>query len=132
LKEIFKDFQGITEVKIARDTNTNRSRGFGFVEFESPELAAKAIALNGTEVNGRNLRLDYQSARAASGSPGRGRGGRGGRGGFSRGGRGGGFRGGFGAPRGGSRGGAPRGGGRGGFGRGGFVDRGGFGGRGGF
>jgi len=124
LRESFKDFEGITEVRIARDRETNRSRGFGFVEFETPELASKAMSLNGTEINGRSVRLDYQSPRTAPGSPserGRGRGGRGGRGGsrggFSRGGRGGGFRGGFsrGGPRGGGRGGFPGGGGRGGF-----------------
>eukprot|EP01097_Dermamoeba_algensis_P011609 TRINITY_DN903_c0_g1_i2.p1 TRINITY_DN903_c0_g1~~TRINITY_DN903_c0_g1_i2.p1 ORF type:complete len:202 (+),score=53.58 TRINITY_DN903_c0_g1_i2:113-718(+) len=67
LKEIFKDFQGITEVRIARDRETNRSRGFGFVEFESPELASKAITLNGTELQGRTIRLDYQSPRTPGG-----------------------------------------------------------------
>lgn len=91
-----------------------RPKGFAHVEFETHEAAKAALELNGSNLDGRDLRLDL-----SSGSRGGGFGGRGGRGGDR-----GGFRGGF---RGGDRGGF-RGGDRGG--RGGF--RGGRGGRGGF
>jgi len=53
---------------------------FGYIEFESEDAAKAAMELNGTEVDGRPIRLDYAQARQGGGD-------RGGRGGF-RGGRG--------------------------------------------
>lgn len=125
----------IISVRFATDRETGEMRGFGHIDFDSVEAATAAVALAGTDVCGRPIRVDFAAPRGEGGG---GRGG--GRGGFGdRGGRGGGFggrgggfggRGGFG-DRGGRGGGF---GGRGG-GRGGFGDRGGrgggFGGRGG-
>tara|TARA_B100000315_G_scaffold228506_1_gene237250 strand:+ start:1293 stop:1613 length:321 start_codon:yes stop_codon:yes gene_type:complete len=46
------------EVKIITDKYSGRSKGFGFAEFETAELAQQAIdALNGQEVGGRQLRV---------------------------------------------------------------------------
>jgi len=110
-------FQGcgqVTSVRIITDKESGMSRGFGYVEFSSSEEAGKALeTMNGTDVDGRSLRLDYASVRGSDGGGGGSRGfGGGGRGGF-----GGGGRGGFGGGRGGGRGGfgGGRGGGRGGF-----------------
>lgn len=85
---------------------SGRPKGFAYVTFASVEDAKSAFnALNGSELDGRPVRLDFAKPRENSG----GGGGRGGRGGFGgRGGRGGG-RGGRGGGRGGS--GANRGGG---------------------
>ncbi|KAK2181905.1 hypothetical protein NP493_370g06036 [Ridgeia piscesae] len=109
-------FDGATTARIATFPDTGKPRGFGFVEFDSPSDATAAFeAMNGTELDGRELKLDYATEQQNSPRPFGGRGGgRGGRGGFDRGGRGG-FRGGrgFGGGRG-------RGGDRGGRGRGGF------------
>jgi len=95
--------------------------GFGFVEFEKVSEAEAAMKeMNESEIDGRNIRLDFARPKGER-SEGGFRGGRGGgRGGF-RGGRGGGFGGG----RGGRGGFGGRGGGRGGF-RGGRGGRGGF------
>jgi nucleolin len=119
IKQFFGTCGEISQVRIAMGDD-GRAKGFAHVQFSSPESAKAAMDLNGTELDGRAVRLDLSTS---------GRGGAGGgRGGF-RGGDRGGFRGG---DRGGFRGGF-RGGDRGGF-RGGFRggDRGGFGGRGGF
>lgn len=119
---LFGDY-GVKGVRLPTDRETGRPKGFGYVEFEDVDGAKKAFeALNSTDFEGRNIRLDYSQPRDSSGGGfGGGRGG--GRGGFG-GDRGG--RGGFGGDRGG------RGGGRGGFGgdrgRGGGRGRGGFGG----
>jgi nucleolin len=55
-------FAGVGEVvsvRIATDRETGRPRGFGHVEFSSVEEAAKAVAeLNGSDVNGREIRVD--------------------------------------------------------------------------
>ena len=60
---------------------------FGFVEFDSPADASAAFeAMNGTELEGRELKLDYATEQQNSPRPFGGRGGgRGGRGGFDRG-----------------------------------------------
>ena len=45
--------------KIIFDRETNRSKGFGFVEMEEDEAAEAAIsALNNQDLDGRNLRVN--------------------------------------------------------------------------
>ena len=125
LTEYFQEHGSINSIRLPTDRETGAPKGFGYVEMGSIEEAQAAFeALQGADVAGRPIRLDYAAPRDNSNGGGRGgfggdRGGRGGRGG----GRGGfGDRGGRGGGRGG-RGGAPRGGGRGGsFNRGGFGD----------
>ena len=49
----------VQEVRIIKDKYSGKSKGFGFAEFETPELAQQAIdALNGQEINGRTLRVN--------------------------------------------------------------------------
>ena len=113
VRETFKDCGGIASVRIATDRETGKPRGFGHIEFHDLDGAKACMALNGTDLGGRNVNMDYAEKRAGGGggpgSPGRGGFGGGGRGGFGGGGRGGfgsGGRGGGGGGRGGSRGGA--------------------------
>jgi RNA recognition motif-containing protein len=50
LSELFSQFGEVTSVRIIKDKETKRSRGFGFVEMANDEDGQKAIdALNGTE-----------------------------------------------------------------------------------
>lgn len=59
LKELFKQYGEVTSVNIVKDRMTGRSRGFGFVEMSDRDEAEKAIeALNGTDVDGRNIRVN--------------------------------------------------------------------------
>ncbi len=56
LEEMFKPYGRITSAAIVSDQVTRRSKGFGFVEFESQDAAKKAMTeLNGKEIEGRNL-----------------------------------------------------------------------------
>ena len=74
---------GVVDVRIAKDQEGN-SRGFGHVDFDTPDNANKALSMAGTKVDGRPIRCDLSQPRTGGG------GGRGGdRGGFG-GGRGGG------------------------------------------
>ncbi|KAH4918226.1 hypothetical protein HBI79_211950 [Parastagonospora nodorum] len=128
IQEIFQEYGNITRVSLPTDRDTGSLKGFGYVDFGTVEEATAALeALNGQEVEGRAIRIDYAAPRADNGGGGGFGGGRGGGRGSFGGGRGGG-RGGFG-DRGGRGGGRGRGGDRGGRGgRGGFsTNRGGFG-----
>jgi cold-inducible RNA-binding protein len=56
LRAFFEEFGPLLSVKIATDRETNRSRGFGFIEFEDREKAEQAInARNGAELDGKAL-----------------------------------------------------------------------------
>ncbi len=59
LEKVFAEYGEVTSVKIIRDKYTDQSKGFGFVEMAEDEAAQKAInELNGTEVKGRELRVN--------------------------------------------------------------------------
>ena len=56
LEEVFSPFGALTECSVISDKFSGRSKGFGFVEFESDDSAKQAIEkLNGTDLDGRNI-----------------------------------------------------------------------------
>lgn len=56
IKKLFSSVGNVVSVSIILDRETNRSKGFGFVEMEKQEEATAAIEkLNNTEFGGRNL-----------------------------------------------------------------------------
>jgi RNA recognition motif-containing protein len=78
LRDAFSAHGEVSEAVVISDRDTGRSRGFGFVTFEDDEAADKAIAaLNGTELDGRTIRVDVAQAKRRDGGGG-GRGGYGG------------------------------------------------------
>jgi cold-inducible RNA-binding protein len=102
LGDSFAEFGEVTDAKVITDRETGRSRGFGFVTFADAAAASTAIAqMDGTELDGRTIRVNEAEDKARTG--GGGGGGGGGRG-----------PGGGGGGRGGPRGGGDRGGDRGG------------------
>lgn len=59
LREIFAQHGAVSSCKIIIDRETNRSKGFGFVEMDNSSEAESAIqALNGSDVGGRSLRVN--------------------------------------------------------------------------
>jgi RNA recognition motif-containing protein len=107
LADLFRQYGDVKTAKVVIDKASGRSKGFGFVEMDDSAANDAISALNGSEVDGRALRVSEARPREEGGSGGGfGGGGGGGRGGFGggRGGHGGG-RGGFGGGRGGRDGG---------------------------
>lgn len=73
LKAVFEKYGNITSVRIPRN-DRDQSKGFGFVEFENEEDAKKACEMDGTELEGRALKVNISQPK----SEGRGRDRRGG------------------------------------------------------
>src|SRR5262245_15042612 len=81
-----QDGRKVTSVSVVQDRDTGRSRGFAFVEMATDSDAQAAIkAMNGVDIDGRQLRVNEAEERKP-----RGGGGGGGYGGDRRGGGGGG------------------------------------------
>jgi len=75
----FSKYGNIAKVDVIRDRETGRSRGFGFVKYDSPEDAKDALeAMNGQSLDGRTIRVDDAGNGRSGGGGGRGRGGYGG------------------------------------------------------
>lgn len=56
LKEFFSAAGEVVSANVIMDRETNRSKGFGFVEMSSDEEAKKAVEeLNGKELDGRAI-----------------------------------------------------------------------------
>jgi len=102
VRECFANCGEIQSVRFSTDRETGEFRGFGHVDFDTPDAATAAVALAGAFVDNRAIRVDY-----AKPKPPRESWGGGGGGGYSSpgGGRGGGRGGGKGGGRGGGRGG---------------------------
>ncbi|MHC4547497.1 MAG: RNA recognition motif domain-containing protein [Planctomycetota bacterium] len=69
LRELFEaDGRTVAQITIVTDRDTGRSRGFAFVEMGSPEDAQAAVsALNGSDFDGRSLRVDEAHDRPRGG-----------------------------------------------------------------
>lgn len=89
LKELFETVGTVVSANVISDRDSNRSKGFGFVEMSSDAEAAEAVKqLNGKELDGRSIAVSEARPREDKprGSFGGGGGGGGG-GGYNRGGR---------------------------------------------
>jgi len=85
VEALFAGMGEVREVALPTDRETGRPRGFAFVTMADAQAAQNAIAqLNGSELDGRQIRVD--EAQERSGGGGGHRGGGGGGGGFGGGG----------------------------------------------
>lgn len=82
LEQLFSKMGTVESASVVEDRDTGRSRGFGFVEMASAEDGNRAIAeLDGTEFDGRQIKVNEAKPREDRGFGGGNRGGGGGRGG---------------------------------------------------
>ncbi|XWS47926.1 hypothetical protein CRYUN_Cryun13aG0028100 [Craigia yunnanensis] len=64
LKEAFSKYGEVIEARVIVDRETGRSRGFGFITYTSTEDASSAIqALDGQDLHGRQVRVNYAAER---------------------------------------------------------------------
>ncbi len=97
LRTLFEQYGAVSSIKIVKDRETGRSKGFGFVEMENDTEAQNALSsLYDQEVQGRKIVINEAQERPAKSGGGGGfkkRGGfGGGGGGYNKGGGGGGYR----------------------------------------
>jgi cold-inducible RNA-binding protein len=64
LQALFAAHGTVESAKVIMDRDTDRSRGYGFVEMSTQEEAEKAIAaLNGTQHEGRSITVNISKPR---------------------------------------------------------------------
>ena len=64
LRSNFAEFGKVISAKVMMDRDTNKPKGFGFVEMESAEVAQAAInGLNGMSVDGRTISVNLARPR---------------------------------------------------------------------
>lgn len=63
LESSFTSYGELEEVKVVQDRETGRSRGFGFVTFTTEEAASAALAQDGKDLNGRDLRVSIAESK---------------------------------------------------------------------
>ena len=63
LAQLFHPYGEIASVRIMTDRDTDRSRGFGFVDMPQAEAQSAIQALNGFQMNGRPLRVNEAQER---------------------------------------------------------------------
>jgi len=64
LRSFFEQFGTVASASVVRERDTNRSRGFGFVEFEDDEEANRAIKeADGQELDGRAITVNEAQSR---------------------------------------------------------------------
>lgn len=71
LESNFSEFGRVSSAKVMMDRETGRSKGFGFVEMATAEVAQAAISsLHGMSVDGRSIVVNLARPREAGGGSG--------------------------------------------------------------
>jgi RNA recognition motif-containing protein len=64
LRQAFSQFGDVTRANVITDKYSGQSKGFGFVEMSDKAAAEEAIsALNGTDLNGRSIKVNEAKPR---------------------------------------------------------------------
>ncbi|MDO7253592.1 RNA-binding protein [Helicobacter sp. 13S00482-2] len=58
VKELFSKYGNVVSVKLISDRETDRAKGFGFVEMEDDQALKAISSLNETDFMGRTIRVN--------------------------------------------------------------------------
>lgn len=72
LAQLFAAHGDVQSARVIKDRDTDRSRGFGFVELVADDLAAVIRTMDGHEVGGRAIRVNEAEERKSGGGGNRG------------------------------------------------------------
>lgn len=64
LDSSFQQFGKIKEIALIKDRYTNECKGFAFITFDAADSAQKALTLNGTDFQGRPMKVSKAVAKA--------------------------------------------------------------------
>lgn len=67
VETLFSQYGKVRGVKMSRDVFSGKCRGFAFVDMEGHEARAAIAGLDGSEFNGRPLRVNQERAKDAKG-----------------------------------------------------------------
>jgi RNA recognition motif-containing protein len=70
VRTLFSQHGTVEKVSLITDRDTGRPRGFGFVEMSNADAARAMQALNGTDFDGRALRVNEAQERSGGGGGG--------------------------------------------------------------
>lgn len=70
LRQLFAEHGTVESIALITDRHTGDPRGFGFIEMKPSEADTAIEALNGTELDGRNLKVNEARPRRDSGQGG--------------------------------------------------------------
>lgn len=66
VRALFSQHGTVEKVSLINDRDTGRPRGFGFVEMSNSDAARAMQAINGTELEGRSLKVNEAQDRERS------------------------------------------------------------------
>ncbi|MDF1550974.1 MAG: RNA-binding protein [Bacteroidales bacterium] len=67
LKSLFEEYGQVDSAKMIMDKYSGKSKGFGFIEMSNSDEGQAAIdALDGTELKGRNLKVNLAREKSES------------------------------------------------------------------
>ncbi|MFN8259074.1 MAG: RNA-binding protein [Bacteroidales bacterium] len=67
LKSIFEEYGAVESAKLIIDKFSGKSKGFGFIEMLNDNEAQEAVnALNGSEIKGRNMKVNLAREKSES------------------------------------------------------------------
>lgn len=70
LEKEFSAYGEIEEVKLIRDRESGRSKGFAFVTFATQHAAESALELDGKSLGGRSMRVNVATDKPSRGGKG--------------------------------------------------------------
>lgn len=67
ITELFSEFGKVRSLKLAMDIFSGQCKGFGFIEMEGHEARAAIDALNGKSIDGKNIKVNFESPKNKGG-----------------------------------------------------------------